>query len=108
VIGATVIDSDGDEIGEVEDLIVGEDDTIERAVIKVSGSDDDEERFVVVRLNELQRAVGDDCEELTLSRTRLTATTSWASHRSRRKMVVGSRRPSDASSLNWLSLRSKS
>ena len=69
LIGAAVVDDDGDEIGEVEDLIVGEDETIERAVIKVSGSDDDEERFVVVRLDELERAEGDDSEELTLNRT---------------------------------------
>jgi|GEM_PF-2090429 len=67
-IGASVVDNDGDEIGEVEDLIVADDDTMERAVIKVS-SDDDEERFHVVRLDELQRAEGDDSEELTLNRT---------------------------------------
>jgi len=48
--------------------IVGDDDTIERAVIKVSG-DDDEERHHVVRLDELERAEGDDSEELTLNRT---------------------------------------
>jgi sporulation protein YlmC with PRC-barrel domain len=69
IIGAKVVDSDGEEIGEVEDLIVGEGDTIERAVIKVSGSDDAEERFVVVRLDELQRAEGDEADELTLDRT---------------------------------------
>jgi hypothetical protein len=68
VIGATVVDSDGEEIGTVEDLLVGEGNTIDRAVISVSG-DDAEERFVVVRLDELQRAEGDDAEELTLVRT---------------------------------------
>ena len=67
IIGASVVDSDGEEIGEVEDLLVGENESIERAVIKVS--DDDEERFVVVRLDELERAEGDDSEELTLNRT---------------------------------------
>lgn len=69
VIGASVVDDDGEEIGEIEDLIVTDDETIERAVIKVSGSDDDEERYVVVRLDELERAEGDDSEELTLNRT---------------------------------------
>lgn len=69
VIGASIVDDDGEEIGEVEDLLVGEDDTIERAVIKVSGSGDNEDRFVVVRLDELERAEGDDAEELTLDRT---------------------------------------
>jgi sporulation protein YlmC with PRC-barrel domain len=68
VIGASVVDSDGEEIGEIEDLIVTDDETIERAVIKVSG-DDDEERFHVVRLDELERAEGDDSDELTLNRT---------------------------------------
>ncbi len=68
VIGATVVDGEGEEIGEVEDLLVGDNDTIERAVIKVSRGDDDEERFVAVRLDELQRAEGDEAEELTLNR----------------------------------------
>jgi sporulation protein YlmC with PRC-barrel domain len=69
VIGATVVDSDGEEIGEVEDLLVGEDGRIERAVIKTTRGDDDEERFVAVRLDELQRAEGDEAEELTLERS---------------------------------------
>lgn len=68
VIGASVVDDEGEEIGTIEDLLVSENDTIERAVISVRGDDDDEERFVVVRLDELQRAEGDDAEELTLVR----------------------------------------
>lgn len=67
LIGTTVVDAEGEEIGEIEDLIVGDDQSIDRAVIRVS-SEDGEERFVTVSLQELQRAEGDAGEELTLDR----------------------------------------
>lgn len=61
-----VVDSDGEEIGTIADLLVGEGDRVERVLIELEG---DEERRVAVRLDDLQRAEG-DVDELVLSRSK--------------------------------------
>jgi hypothetical protein len=66
LLGTTVVDRGGQTLGEVVDLVVAEDDTIDRAVLEVR--DGGEERFVVIPLDDLQRAEGDDTDQVTLDR----------------------------------------
>jgi hypothetical protein len=66
LLGTTVVDRGGQTLGEVVDLVVADDDTIDRAVLEVR--DGGEERFVVIPLDDLQRAEGDDTDQVTLDR----------------------------------------
>jgi hypothetical protein len=66
LLGTTVVDRGGRDLGEVVDLVVADDDTIDRAVLAVQ--DGGEERFVVIPLGDLERAEGDDTDQVTLDR----------------------------------------
>ena len=68
LMGATVVNDEGEEIGTIEDLVVSDDDSVERVVIKASGeAAGDQEQFFVVELRQLERGEGDSSDEFTLS-----------------------------------------
>ena len=67
--GATIVDSQGEVIGSVDDLFVADDDSIGHVVVRLdSAATGGQEEFVVVSLDELQRAEGDAGNEFVLSR----------------------------------------
>jgi sporulation protein YlmC with PRC-barrel domain len=66
LIGAAIVDGDGQAIGGIEDLIVDEDDQIRKVVLEVT-ADGDDGHFVLVQLDELQRSEGDAGEELVFT-----------------------------------------
>lgn len=64
LLGASIVDGNGEAIGGIEDLIVNEDDQIRKVVLKIAG---DDEHFVLVELDELQPAEGDANDQLVFS-----------------------------------------
>lgn len=66
LLGASIVDGNGEPIGAIEDLIVNEDDQIRKIVFKIA-ADGDDAQFVLVELEEFQRAKGDAGGELVFA-----------------------------------------
>lgn len=64
---AKIVNEDGDEIGEVADLLVGADDRIEHVLVELSEEDG---RRVAVGIDELRRAEGDASDELVVNKSK--------------------------------------
>ncbi len=77
LIGMDVVDSSGESVGSVSDLLIGADNTIDRAVIDVGGFLGFGAKSVVIELDHL--AVGGDDDEIMLNQTReeLDAMPNW-------------------------------
>ena len=65
---AMVVDRDGDEIGEVEDLLVGSDDKVERLLVDMEELTDKDDYYLAIGLGDLKRAEGGDSDELVLDK----------------------------------------
>lgn len=63
---AKIVDNEGNEIGEVKDLLVGDGDRVEHALVELSEADG---QHVAIRLDELSRAEGDASDELVTSQS---------------------------------------
>jgi hypothetical protein len=64
LLGAAIVNGDGEAIGGIEDLIVDEDDRIRKAVIAIDG---EAATFVMVPIETLGRAAGDAAETLVVA-----------------------------------------
>ncbi len=54
VIGADVVNASGDEIGEIEDLVIGPDNTVKQAIIEVGGFLGIGSKYVALDIDKLQ------------------------------------------------------
>lgn len=66
---ASIVDKDGDEVGEVEDLLVGSDGRVEKILVDMSEVTDKDDHYLPVELGDLKRAEGGDSDELVLDKS---------------------------------------
>jgi sporulation protein YlmC with PRC-barrel domain len=68
---AKVVNNDGDEIGKIEDLAIGDNGRIERVFVDVSDYVDEDDHYVLASLDDLKRGEGDaDDDEFVLDRSK--------------------------------------
>ena len=66
---ASIVDKDGDEVGEVEDLLVGSDDQVEKILVDMSEVTDRDDHYLPIELGDLKRSEGGDSDELVLDKS---------------------------------------
>jgi sporulation protein YlmC with PRC-barrel domain len=77
LVGMDVVDSDGESVGSVSDLLIGADNTIDRAVIDVGGFLGFGAKSVAIGMDRLSFAEGDDKIMLAATREELDAMPEW-------------------------------
>lgn len=71
MIGADVVNTSGDEIGEIQDLVIGPDNKITKAIIEVGGFLGIGSKFVAVDIDQLQANAKGDGFMSTLTKAQL-------------------------------------
>jgi len=66
---ASIVDKDGDEVGEVEDLLVGSDGRVEKILVDMSEVTDKDDHYLPIELGDLKRSEGGESDELVLDKS---------------------------------------
>jgi sporulation protein YlmC with PRC-barrel domain len=77
VIGMTVVDASGEDVGEVNDLLIAADNTVDRAIIDVGGFLGFGAKPVAIEIDRLTVAEGDGEVVLDATREELDAMPAW-------------------------------
>lgn len=77
VIGMTVVDASGEDVGEVNDLLIADDNTVDRAIIDVGGFLGFGAKPVAIEMDRLTVAEGDGEVVLDATREELDAMPAW-------------------------------
>jgi hypothetical protein len=65
-----IVDNDGNSVGEISDLLIGSDGSIQNVLVDVGGFLGIGQRTVAIDMNQLQMAQGDAGEELVVNMTK--------------------------------------